>query len=161
MAARWEDDQQGYDVSRFQVEVSEDLLCSICQEVLIFCFSHKARHLVQNSETCPVCRDTLTQENFRRPTGFLKNQGEGQKIKRDHHDRGCSDYVRLEHLLRHDEECGYASVMCRNEECGTEVNKRDNEIHEKDLCQLSISNCHNCKDINVSQNEKCVIISDF
>ncbi|XP_028414522.1 kelch-like protein 13 [Dendronephthya gigantea] len=164
MAARWEDDLQGYDVGRFQGEVNEDLLCSICQEVPkdprlcqhkdhIFCFAHISRHLVQNSQTCPVCRDPLTQETLRRPTGFLKNYWEGLKIKCDHHERGCPDYVRLEHLPKHVEKCGYAPVMCRNEGCDTEINRRDIETHEKDLCQFRMDKCHDCKDIkqNVDQ----------
>ncbi|XP_028414521.1 kelch-like protein 12 [Dendronephthya gigantea] len=164
MAARWEDDLQGYDVDRFQGEISEDLLCSICQEVPkdprlcqhkdhIFCFAHISRHLVQNSQTCPVCRDPLTQETLRRPTGFLKNYWEGLKIKCDHHERGCADYVRLEHLPKHVEECGYAPVMCRNEGCDTEVNRRDIETHEKDLCQFRIAKCHDCKDIKKNVDE--------
>ncbi|XP_028416168.1 kelch domain-containing protein 8B-like [Dendronephthya gigantea] len=164
MAARWEDDLQGYDVDRFQGEISEDLLCSICQEVPkdprlcqhkdhIFCFAHISQHLVQNSQTCPVCRDPLTQETLRRPTGFLKNYWERLRLKCDHHERGCPDYVRLEHLPRHAEECGYGPVMCRNEGCETEVNRRDIETHEKDLCQFRIAKCHDCKDIKVSMAE--------
>ncbi|XP_028414708.1 TNF receptor-associated factor 5-like [Dendronephthya gigantea] len=164
MAARWEDDLQGYDVGRFQGEVNEDLLCSICQEVPkdprlcqhkdhIFCFAHISRHLVQNSQTCPVCRDPLTQETLRRPTGFLKNYWEGLKIKCDHHERGCPDYVRLEHLSKHVEECGYAPVMCRNEGCDTEVNRRDIETHEKNSCQFRMDKCHDCKDIKENVDE--------
>ncbi|XP_028412125.1 kelch-like protein 1 [Dendronephthya gigantea] len=164
MAARWEDDLQGYDVHRFQEEVREDLLCSICQEVPkdprlcqhkdhIFCFTHISRHLVQNSQTCPVCRDPLNQETLRRPTGFLKNYLDDLKIKCDHHDRGCPDYVRLENLPTHVKECGYAPVMCRNEGCGTEVNRRNIESHEKYLCQFRIAKCHECEYIKESVNE--------
>ncbi|XP_028414518.1 kelch-like protein 41 isoform X3 [Dendronephthya gigantea] len=164
MAARWEDDLQGYDVGRFQGEVNEDLLCSICQEVPkdprlcqhkdhIFCFAHISRHLVQNSQTSPVCRDPLTQETLRRPTGFLKNYWEGLKIKCDHDERGCPDYVRLEHLPRHVEECGYAPVMCRNEGCDTEVNRRDIETHEKNFCQFRLPKCHDCKNIKKNVDE--------
>ncbi|XP_028414528.1 kelch-like protein 8 [Dendronephthya gigantea] len=160
MATRWEDDLQGYDVGRFQGEVNEDVLCSICQEVPkdprlcqhkdhIFCFAHISRHLVQNSQTCPVCRDPLTEETLRRPTGFLKNYWEGLKIKCDHHERGCPDYVRLEHLPKHVEKCGYAPVMCRNEGCDTEVNRRDIETHEK-TCKNIQKNLHGLK---MSQNE--------
>ncbi|XP_028414513.1 kelch-like protein 40b isoform X2 [Dendronephthya gigantea] len=170
MAARWEDDLQGYDVGRFQGEVNEDLLCSICQEVPkdprlcqhkdhIFCFAHISRHLVQNSQTCPVCRDPLTQETLRRPTGFLKNYWEGLKIKCDHHERGCPDYVRLEHLSKHVEECGYAPVMCRNEGCDTQVNRRDIETHEKNFCQFRLAKCHDCKNIKKNVDETNVRIT--
>jgi hypothetical protein len=43
--------------------------------------------------------------------------------------------------------------MCGNEGCGTEVNRRDQENHEKNLCQFRIAKCHDCKDIKASQNE--------
>ena len=163
MAARWEDFLQGYDVSRFEGEVREDLLCSICQEVPkdprlcqnkdhVFCLAHISRHL-QNSRTCPVCRDPLTPETLRHPTGFLKNYLDDLKIKCDHHDRGCPDVVRLEDLQRHVDQCGFAPVMCGNEGCGTVVNKRDKENHEKNLCQVRIAKCHDCRDIKVTQDE--------
>jgi hypothetical protein len=41
--------------------------------------------------------------------------------------------------------------MCGNEGCGTVVNKRDKQIHERGLCQFRITKCHDCKDIKVSQ----------
>jgi hypothetical protein len=43
--------------------------------------------------------------------------------------------------------------MCGNEGCGTVVNKRDKEIHERELCQFRIPKCHDCKDIKVRQDE--------
>ena len=158
-----DDEEQGYDVNRFVGEVREDLLCSVCQDVPkdprvcqnedhIFCLAHISRHLHQNSHTCPVCRDPLTPETLRRPTGFLKNYLDDLKIKCDHHDRGCPDVVRLEDLQRHVDQCGFAPVMCRNEGCETEVNKSDKENHEKNLCQFRITKCHDCKDIKASQN---------
>ena len=164
MAVRWENVVEGYDVSRFVGEVREDLLCSICQEVPkdprlckhkdhFFCLAHISRHLQQNSQTCPVCRDHLTLETLRRPTGFLKNYLHDLKIKCDHHDRGCPDVVRLEDLPRHVDECGFAPAMCRNEGCEMVVNKRDKDNHEKNLCQFRIPKCHDCKEMKASQDE--------
>jgi hypothetical protein len=164
MAARWENILQGYDVNRFVGEVREDLLCSICQDVPndprlcqhkdhIFCLAHISRHLHHNSHTCPVCRDPLTPETLRRPTGFLKNYLEDLKIKCDHHDRDCPDVVRLEDLQRHVDQCGFAPAICGNEGCGTEVNIKDKEIHERYHCQFRIAKCHDCRDIKASQNE--------
>jgi hypothetical protein len=43
--------------------------------------------------------------------------------------------------------------MCGNEGCGTVVNKRDKQIHERELCQFRITKCHECKDIKASQAE--------
>ncbi|XP_028414539.1 E3 ubiquitin-protein ligase NRDP1-like [Dendronephthya gigantea] len=170
MATGNENTLQGYDVSRFQAEVREDVLCSICYKVPknprlcqhqehVFCLSDISQWLLGN-KTCPVCRDPLSQETLRRPTGFLKNYLNDLKIKCDHHERGCPDYVRLEHLPKHVEQCGYAPVMCRNEGCDTEVNRRDVENHEKNFCQFRLAKCHDCKNIKInvdglrmSQNE--------
>ncbi|CAB4031368.1 E3 ubiquitin- ligase NRDP1, partial [Paramuricea clavata] len=158
-----EDDEQGYDVNRFVGEVREDLLCSVCQDVPkdprlcqnkdhIFCLAHISRHLHENSHTCPVCRDPLTPETLRRPTGFLKNYLEDLKIKCDHHDRGCPDVVRLEDLQRHVDQCGFEPVMCGNEGCGTEVNKSDKENHENFFCQFRIVKCRDCKNSKAREN---------
>jgi hypothetical protein len=43
--------------------------------------------------------------------------------------------------------------MCGNEGCGTVVNKRDKEIHERELCQFRIPKCHDCRDIKASQHD--------
>jgi hypothetical protein len=164
MPCKMEDEEQGYDVNRFVGEVRNDLLCFVCHDVPkdprlcqnkdhIFCLAHISRHLHQNSNTCPVCRDPLTPETLKRPTRILKNYLEDRKIKCDHHDRGCPDVVRLEDLQRHVDQCGFAPVMCRNEGCETEVNKSDKENHEKNLCQFRIAKCHDCRDIKASQNE--------
>ena len=164
MAARPKNIVQGYNVSRFIGEVRDDLLCIVCQDVPknprccrnkdhLFCHAHILRHLQQNSRTCPVCRNPLTPETLRRPTGFLKNYLDDLKIKCDHHDRGCTDEVRLEDLQRHVDQCGFTPVMCGNEGCGMVVNKRDKEKHEKSFCQFRIAKCQGCRALEVSQDE--------
>ena len=132
-----EDVQEGYD----PIEVKEDLLCSICQEVPkdprlcknkdhIFCLAHISRHL-ENSQTCAYCRDPLTLETLRRPTGFLKNQLDDLKIK-------CLQIFRLEDFPKLVEQFEFAPVTCGNEGCEMVMNKRDKENHEKNLCQFRI-----------------------
>ena len=163
MAATSENAPEGFDVSRFVGEVREDLLCSICQEVPkdprlcknkdhIFCLAHISRHLSENSQTCPVCRDPLTLETLRRPTGFLKNYLDDLKIKCDHHNRGCPEAVRFEDLPRHVAQCEFAPVVCGNEGCGTVINKRDKEKHDKIFCQFRIVKCHGCVALEESQD---------
>ena len=163
MAAGRENVQEGYDVSRFVSEVKEYVLCIICKEVPkdprlcknedhIFCSTHISRHL-QNSQTCPCCRDPLTVETLRRPTGFLKNYLDDLKIKCDHHNHGCPEDVRLEDLPQHVDQCEFAPIICGNEGCEMVVNKRDKENHEKNLCQFRIAKCHDNQEIKASQNE--------
>ena len=87
------------------------------------------------SRICPVCKDPLTIETLRRPTGFKKNLGV-LKIKCKHHPFGCPDVVRLEDLPRHVNQCEFARVMCGNKGCKIVVNKSEKENHEKNLCQF-------------------------
>ena len=163
MAAAGENVQESYDVTRFVGEVKADLLCSICKEVPkdprlcknkdhIFCFTHILRHL-ENSQTCPYCRDPLTLETLRRPTGFLKNCLDDLKIKCQYHDRGCPDAIGLESLASHVNQCEFAPVMCGNEGCEMVVNKSEKENHEKNLCQFRNIKHYDYTKIKASQDE--------
>ncbi|XP_028414496.1 spermatocyte protein spe-26-like isoform X1 [Dendronephthya gigantea] len=162
MAQRMRDDEQGYDERRFEGTISEDLFCSICQAVLRnprtchkehafchFCISEHLRH----SHTCPECREHLTPETLKNPPRFMKNTLAGLKIKCEYSERGCPGFVLLESLQNHVDKCGFAPVTCKNEGCGMEVNKRDKDLHEKDLCEFRIAKCHDCKEIRASQEE--------
>ena len=162
MAAIWEDVQEGYDETRFVGEV-KNIHCLICKDVPkdprlcknedhFFCLAHISQHL-ENSQTCPYCRDPLTLETLRRPTGFLKNYLDDLKITCDHHDRGCPDVVRLEDLPRHVAQCGFAPVICGNEGCGMVINKSEKENHEKNICKFRIAMCHDCREIKGSQDK--------
>ena len=166
MAYRYE---QGYDERRFVGPVRQDLFCSICQSVLrdprtcqnrehAFCLSCISQHL-RNSHTCPECREDLTPETLKIPR-FLNNVLSELKIRCEFIERGCPGYVQLGNLQNHTEGCGFAPVMCGNEECGMVVNKRDKEIHERQLCQFRITKCHDCKDIKASQH-KMKVRQDF
>ncbi|XP_028414541.1 E3 ubiquitin-protein ligase NRDP1-like [Dendronephthya gigantea] len=162
MAQRMEKDEQGYDERRFEGKISEDLFCSICQGVLRnprtchkehafchFCISEHLRH----SHTCPECREHLTPETLKDPPRFMKNTLAALKIKCGYSERGCPGFVLLESFQNHVDKCGFAPVICKNEGCGMEVNKRDKDLHEKDLCEFRIAKCNDCKEIRASQEE--------
>ena len=61
----------------------------------------------------------------------------------------------------HVNQCGFAPVMCENEGCWAIVNKRDQENHEKNLCQFRITKFHDCTDIKEGQNEIKVQITQM
>ena len=162
MAAR--PDRQGYDVRRFVGKVLDGVICCFCNDVPkdprccqkkehahVFCHAHILRYVKEDYQTCPFCRDPLTEETLRRPTGFLKKYLDDLKIKCDHHDRGCTDEVRLEDLQRHVDQCGFTPVMC--ECCWMVVNKKDKEIHEKSFCQFRLVKCQGWSNLNVRQNK--------
>ena len=133
-----EEQGQGYDDRRFENPVLQGIICSICQGVLnnpkacqdkehTFCHACILRHL-QNSSTCPECREKLTPETLKNPPRFLMNYLLDQKINCDYNTRGCPDYHRLENLQNHMDECEFAPVTC--EKCGMEVNRRDKDRQE-------------------------------
>ena len=135
MAYRVENDGQGYDEGRFEDPVRPDVLCSICQDVLRnpkacqnkehpFCYACIIQHL-ENSHTCPECREDLTPETLKNPPRFLLSYLEDLKINCDHNSRGCPDYVRLENLQYHVDQCEFAPVLCQL--CGMVVCKKDKD----------------------------------
>ena len=153
----------GYDDSRFEKVVDDHLHCSICYNVLkepvmcrnnehLFCRDCITEHLNTNSHTCPECNEDLTVETLRR-TRVVSNILSGLKIKCDYSHRGCQEYIRLEELDSHVENCDFAPVKCSNEECEMIVNKRDIIHHESTVCEYRKVKCHNCVKIEQDVEE--------
>ena len=109
----------------------------------LFCRDCITKHLNTNSHTCSECNEDLTVETLRR-TRVVSNVLSGLKIKCDYCHRGCQEYIRLEELDSHVENCGFAPVKCSNEECEMIVNKREIIYHESTVCEYRKVKCHNC-----------------
>ena len=149
--------QPGYDAGHFVTPVGKNLICSICKNVLrdpricqnehAFCFSCISQHL-RNSHTCPECREDLTPETLKTPR-ILKNILSELKIKCEFMERGCPESGLLQNLQKHTEECRFAPTRCVHEGCEITLNRKDKEIHEKQICPFRIKNCHDCKNIKV------------
>ena len=150
----------GYDDSRFEKAVDDHFHCSICYNVLkepmmcrnnehLFCRDCITKHLNTNLHTCPECNEDLTVETLRRAR-VISNFLSGLKIKCDYCHRGCQEYIRLEELDSHVENCGFAPVKCSNEECEMIVNKREIIHHESTVCEYRKVKCHNC--VKIEQN---------
>ena len=153
----------GYDDSRFEKAVDDHFHCSICYNVLkepmmcrnnehLFCRDCITEHLNTNSHTCPECNEDLTVETLRRAR-VISNFLSGLKIKCDYSHRGCQEYIRLEELDSHVENCGFAPVKCSNEECEMIVNKREIIHHESTVCEYRKVKCHNCVKIEQDVEE--------
>ena len=149
------EEKYGYDESRFEKAVDAHFHCSICYNVLkepmmcrnnehIFCRGCITEHLTVNSHTCPECNEDLTVETLRRAPRVLNNYLSELKIKCDYSNRGCQEYIRLEELNSHVENCGFAPVKCSNEECEMVVNKHELIHHESTVCEYRKVKCHNC-----------------
>ena len=144
-------EKYGYEDSRFEKDVDEDFHCSICFNVLkdprtcknndhAFCLDCISEHLRVNSETCPQCKEDLTVATLRRPR-FLNNRLSKLKINCDHASRGCLEYICVKDLESHAGSCGFAPVMCSNENCGMVINKQEREHHETVVCEYRKEEC--------------------
>ena len=149
------EEKYGYEDSRFEKVVDTHFHCSICYNVLkepmmcrnnehIFCRGCITEHLNVNSHTCPECNEDLTVETLRRAPRVLSNYLSELKVKCDYSNRGCHEYIRLEELDSHVENCGFAPATCSNEKCGLVVNKQEIIHHESAVCEYRKVKCHNC-----------------
>ena len=149
----------GYEESRFERDVDQNFHCSICYNVLkeprtcrnnehVFCLDCITEHLKVNSQTCPECNEHLSVETLRRPR-LVNNYLSKLKINCDYASRGCPEYVCVEDLKTHVENCGFAPVLCSNEECGMEINKKERVHHETAVCEYRNRRvkCHDCGQI--------------
>ena len=146
----------GYEEERFEHEVDSKLLCPICSNVLkdpvqcqnehYFCRSCIKKHLHENSETCPMCQDHLTEETLSKPPRLLTNMLECLKIRCDHAKRGCQELIKLEFLHQHVKSCGYSPTRCTNSGCSQVINQHEKERHENQLCPFGMFVCDDCQE---------------
>ena len=146
----------GYEEERFEHEVDSKLLCPICSNVLkdpvqcqnehYFCRSCIKKHLHENSETCPMCQDHLTQETLSKPPRLLTNMLECLKIRCEHAKRGCRELIKLEFLHQHVKSCGYSPTRCTNSGCFQVINQHEKERHENQLCPFGMFVCDDCQE---------------
>ena len=148
---------QGYDEERFVTKVNRNFLCLICFNVLkdpvlcprnqhCFCHSCITKHL-EYSRRCPTCADELTEDTLTEPNRMVKDYLDELKIRCVYHDRGCLEVVQLQHLDQHEDSCGYTPTVCRNQDCGATLNKRDLVQHESELCEYRKLKCHSCEEM--------------
>ncbi|XP_028403738.1 uncharacterized protein LOC114526352 [Dendronephthya gigantea] len=146
----------GYADERFLTVISENLHCAICSCVFkdpkmcknehCFCRGCITHHL-QNSHTCPSCNEDLTIESLADAPRILRNLLSEQRIRCDHHERGCQEIVQLGNLASHVSVCGKAPVVCTNEECSSEINREDQFRHQGEECRFRKVKCQNCKEM--------------
>ena len=104
------------------------------------------KHL-ENYDTCPCCSQDLTVESLADAPRFFKNLLSEQRIRCDHHERGCQEIVQLGNLASHVAVCGKAPVLCENEECSSEINREDQFRHQNEECRFPEVKCRNCKEM--------------
>ncbi|KAG8195397.1 hypothetical protein JTE90_001409 [Oedothorax gibbosus] len=131
----------GYDLTRFEGEVDEDLMCPICSGVLeeplhapqcehAFCKSCITEWLTRQP-SCPVDRQRITTNELKPVPRILRNLLARLKIKCDNAHSGCTAVVKLERLTAHKEECEHnpkRPIPC-DKGCGLTVPKDEISDH--------------------------------
>jgi hypothetical protein len=154
--------EQGYEDSRFETKVDENLHCVICTNVLKdpvqcrrnehhfcrACITERLKH----SRNCPTCQDPLTEETLGRPQRFLANTLSSLKISCENSERGCRNVVELGSLDTHVATCGFSPVPCSNDQCGEIISRRDKEIHENKVCDFRRVSCDYCGEMVLYKN---------
>ena len=144
----------GYDEDRFKDKVDIKLQCSVCLKVLkdpvqcpnehYFCRSCICKSLRENSEACPMCNHPLTEENLTKPPRILRELLQSLEIRCDHENRGCQEFIKLEFLDRHINNCGYSPTPCTNIGCAQVINQNEKERHEREQCEFRKIVCDEC-----------------
>ena len=147
----------GYPDEQFETVVNENLLCGICSCVFkdpvmcknehFFCRGCITKHL-ENYHTCSCCNQDLTVETLAHAPRILRNLLSEQRIRCDHHKRGCQEIVQLGNLESHVSVCGKTPVLCENEECSSEINREDQFRHQSKECRFPKEKCRNCKEVS-------------
>ena len=155
MACCLTEEKYGYEDCRFEKNVDEHFRCSICFNVPkdarmcknnehMFCAACISKHLRENSHTCPECSEHLTIDTLRRPR-VLNNYLSKLKINCDYASRGCTEFNCVEDLESHVAACGFAPVLCSNQNCGLVIDKQEKVHHETVACEYR--KCHDCAKI--------------
>ncbi|CAG2163935.1 unnamed protein product [Oppiella nova] len=106
----------GYDCQRFTEDISEELLCSICSEVLEEALTTDCEHLfcrqcitewLSVNRTCPIDRLYITSRNLKAAPRVVRNLLGKLEIRCDFATDGCQTIVALEALDKHVNDCYY------------------------------------------------------
>ncbi|KXJ28033.1 E3 ubiquitin-protein ligase NRDP1 [Exaiptasia diaphana] len=139
----------GYDVGRFQGEVDEELMCSICGGVLedplqapscehAFCASC-IHEWLNHQQSCPIDRRNLTPLQLKQVPRILKNLLSKLLISCDNNNFGCDAIVRLDSLNSHLSQCQHnpkRPIQCEKG-CGLVV-PFDELLHHNCVRELNV-----------------------
>ena len=142
----------GYDIERFVSPVKEDLICSICRDVLedplqspscehAYCSICIQGWLVHRG-TCPEDRLPLHIETLKPLFRYMKNDLDSLLIKCKYQQIGCTAVCRLEDLPRHENECEHTAVICPNVGCQQVIEQQLFEQHLEE-CRFQARECPN------------------
>lgn len=131
----------GFEVQRFQGDIDEELICSICSGVLedpkqapscehAFC-AECIMEWLRRRQTCPVDRIPVSINELKPVPRITKNLLARLEIKCDNEEFGCQTVVKLDLLPMHLKECEHnpkKPVSC-TQGCGLTVPKDEMRDH--------------------------------
>lgn len=159
----------GWEIKRFveKESILEDLVCSICMEVLenpvqtscghTFCEKCVHKWLDQGERTCPVDRHQLTIFALKPPTRMTRNLLDKLTIRCKNHNDGCYLMCKFEHtsqLIQHEQKGCEAvnnetkkemdSLKMKNRQLENDLILKDNTITIKDkiIAEDVETTCH-------------------
>ncbi|XP_076868816.1 RING finger protein 151 [Brachyhypopomus gauderio] len=128
----------GYDVERFVGYVNEGLLCCVCRAVLeeplqapcehAFCSSCIHAWLLHH-HTCPEDRLPLDIASLRPIHRYMRNDLARLQVRCVYGPQGCEVICALESLQRHEQQCDFALLSCRDDDGPVQVSRRYLEAH--------------------------------
>ncbi|XP_072024705.1 RING finger protein 151-like isoform X2 [Amphiura filiformis] len=128
----------GYDIERFEGTVNDGLLCSICRDVLedplqapcehVFCSTCIHGWLV-HEQICPEDRQSLSVSELRPIFRYMRNDLNQLRIRCINAENGCDVVYALEHIAKHESECGFGRMTCPNGVCGAQLERRELDAH--------------------------------
>ncbi|XP_042180510.1 E3 ubiquitin-protein ligase NRDP1 isoform X3 [Oncorhynchus tshawytscha] len=148
----------GYDVTRFQGEVDEDLLCPICSGVLeepvqaphcehAFCNACITQWFSQQ-QICPVDRSVVTLAHLHPVPRIMRNMLSKLQITCDNAGFGCTAVLRLDQLQSHLRDCQHnpkRPFQCE-QGCGQScltvnfIYMREHEHNPKSAARIGLGN---------------------
>ena len=139
-----------YDTEKFCQPPDPDLVCCICQCVLLSPVECPCRHVfcnvcittwLINHHNCPTCRRRVRQIQLKPVLPMVQNMINRLLMFCDFRDNGCADNVMLELYLGHVETCGYRKIKCCFSRCGQMILLKDKEQHENKDCDFREKLC--------------------
>ncbi|RIA98559.1 hypothetical protein C1645_795773 [Glomus cerebriforme] len=136
--------------------VNSNLICCVCQTPFVdpvviescghtFCKNCITQALLTRS-TCPVDRSHISSVNEFRPAAkIIVNMVNELLTYCPNKNAGCTYQGQRQLLIYHlKEECMFAKLACRNEECGEMILKKDLSKH-MESCKARMVKCENCE----------------
>lgn len=161
----------GYETERFIGTINDNLICSICQEVLEdpmecsecqtnFCSACIALWMTK-SKICPNRCDLKLQRSHR----FVRSELEKLQIYCVNKDFGCEYLLKLEFLKQHeDKDCNFRRISCINQGCMEKILVTEKYNHEQS-CIMRIVSCPDCNStfkFSDQQAHSCIsVLSDL